>query len=218
MTASEMRWGRSARLRSAASELDTYGLARRPRASRAHGQLSYLTSGRIAGIEARSSRRSTGHDHDGSVHCVSTSDYTKVTHANDGVEPMPATTRRPGHRATHKLLPGRRFPLPEVAVRSRGHTPLLRRRQAGCARRRLLRGSGTTAHAVMRLNKQDGGRRRSIASPTTRCPRRAEGTTEQGLRPGDPDWERWGICDVHHQAADRGRGHWQDARRRPDQG
>jgi adenine-specific DNA-methyltransferase len=57
-------------------------------------------------------------------------------------------------------------------------------------------GSGTTAHAVMRLNKQDGGRRQCISVTNNEV-----GADEQaklrkeGLRPGDPDWEQWGICD-----------------------
>lgn len=57
-------------------------------------------------------------------------------------------------------------------------------------------GSGTTAHAVMRLNKQDGGSRQCISVTNNEVS--AEEQTrlrKQGLRPGDPDWERWGICD-----------------------
>jgi adenine-specific DNA-methyltransferase len=57
-------------------------------------------------------------------------------------------------------------------------------------------GSGTTVHAVMRLNKQDGGSRRSISVTNNEV-----GADEQknlradGLRQGDADWEQWGICD-----------------------
>ena len=57
-------------------------------------------------------------------------------------------------------------------------------------------GSGTTAHAVMRLNRQDGGRRQCISVTNNEA-----GADEQkkllqdGLRPGDPEWEQWGICD-----------------------
>jgi adenine-specific DNA-methyltransferase len=57
-------------------------------------------------------------------------------------------------------------------------------------------GSGTTAHAVMRLNKQDGGRRVSISVTNNEV-----SADEQirlrtaGLRPGDAAWERLGICD-----------------------
>ena len=57
-------------------------------------------------------------------------------------------------------------------------------------------GSGTTAHAVMRLNKQDGGRRQSISVTNNEVGAdEQKKLREQGLRPGDPEWERWGICD-----------------------
>lgn len=57
-------------------------------------------------------------------------------------------------------------------------------------------GSGTTAHAVIRLNKQDGGKRQCISITNNEV-----GAEEQkalrakGLRPGDAEWEQWGICD-----------------------
>lgn len=57
-------------------------------------------------------------------------------------------------------------------------------------------GSGTTAHAVMRLNRQDGGQRRSICvtnnevSADERAALRAS-----GHRPSDPEWEALGICE-----------------------
>ena len=57
-------------------------------------------------------------------------------------------------------------------------------------------GSGTTAHAVMRLNKQDGGRRQCISVTNNEVAAdEHKGLREQGLRPGDPEWEKWGICD-----------------------
>ena len=68
------------------------------------------------------------------------------------------------------------------------------------ARRRrcvdFFSGSGTTAHAVMRLNKQDGGRRVSISVTNNEVSAdEQKGLREKGLRPGDSDWERWGICE-----------------------
>ena len=57
-------------------------------------------------------------------------------------------------------------------------------------------GSGTTTHAVMRLNHQDGGHRRSICVTNNEV-----GVAEQvtlrarGLKPGDEEWEALGICD-----------------------
>lgn len=57
-------------------------------------------------------------------------------------------------------------------------------------------GSGTTAHAVMRLNRQDGGCRQCISVTNNEVAAdEQKALREQGLRPGDPDWEKYGICD-----------------------
>lgn len=57
-------------------------------------------------------------------------------------------------------------------------------------------GSGTTEHAVMRLNKQDGGRRISISVTNNEVSANEHATlVAKRLRPGDPGWEEWGICD-----------------------
>lgn len=57
-------------------------------------------------------------------------------------------------------------------------------------------GSGTTAHAVMRLNRQDGGRRRSISVTNNEVAADEQRELRQkGLRPGDLEWEQRGICE-----------------------
>jgi adenine-specific DNA-methyltransferase len=57
-------------------------------------------------------------------------------------------------------------------------------------------GSGTTAHAVMRLNKQDGGRRQCISVTNNEVSADEQRKLRKdGLRPGDPGWEALGICD-----------------------
>lgn len=57
-------------------------------------------------------------------------------------------------------------------------------------------GSGTTAHAVMRLNKQDDGYRQCISVTNNEvAAEEQKALREQGLRPGDPNWEKLGICD-----------------------
>lgn len=57
-------------------------------------------------------------------------------------------------------------------------------------------GSGTTAHAVMRLNKQDGGKRQCICVTNNEVGAdEQKALRKQGLRPGDADWEKRGICD-----------------------
>ncbi|HGM9927883.1 TPA: site-specific DNA-methyltransferase [Providencia stuartii] len=57
-------------------------------------------------------------------------------------------------------------------------------------------GSGTTAHAVMRLNKQDGGHRQCISVTNNEVAADEQRKLRKaGLRPGDAEWEKWGICD-----------------------
>ena len=48
----------------------------------------------------------------------------------------------------------------------------------------------------MRLNHQDGGRRQCISVTNNEVAAdEQKALREQGLRPGDPEWERHGICD-----------------------
>lgn len=56
-------------------------------------------------------------------------------------------------------------------------------------------GSGTTLHAVNLLNKEDGGHRRCIMVTNNEIgePKEKE-LMPQGIRPGDEEWERWGIA------------------------
>jgi len=57
-------------------------------------------------------------------------------------------------------------------------------------------GSGTTAHAVMRLNKQDGGKRQCLSVTNNEvAANEQKALREKGGRPGDADWEKLGICD-----------------------
>jgi adenine-specific DNA-methyltransferase len=57
-------------------------------------------------------------------------------------------------------------------------------------------GSGTTAHAVMRLNRQDGGQRQSISITNNEVSdEEAKALKKQKLRSGDDKWEKWGICE-----------------------
>jgi adenine-specific DNA-methyltransferase len=48
----------------------------------------------------------------------------------------------------------------------------------------------------MRLNKQDGGNRQCISITNNEVAAdEQKALREKKLRPGDPDWEKWGICD-----------------------
>lgn len=56
-------------------------------------------------------------------------------------------------------------------------------------------GSGTTAHAVMRLNLEDGGSRKAIiVSNNEVSDEEDKKFSAKGLRPGDEEWDKYGIC------------------------
>ena len=118
--------------------------------------------------------------------------------------PMPKTVwMRDSHNAQAsgtllltRILPGREFPFPKslYAVED-----VLRFFVAGKGDATVLdffAGSGTTAHAVMRLNKQDGGQRRSISVTNNEVSADEQAQLiARGLRPGEPEWEELGICE-----------------------
>lgn len=95
-----------------------------------------------------------------------------------------------------RMVPGRRFPYPKslYAVEDCLRFVLAKKHNAVVVD--FFSGSGTTAHAVMRLNRQDGGRRQCISVTNNEVAAdEQKALREQGLRPGDPDWEKFGICD-----------------------
>ena len=101
-----------------------------------------------------------------------------------------------GSTLLRRFIPKRKFPFPkslyavEDALRFYvGHKP-------NALIVDFFAGSGTTAHAVMRLNKQDNGRRKCILVTNNEVSADEQaGLRQQRLRPGDPDWEAMGICE-----------------------
>ena len=94
------------------------------------------------------------------------------------------------------LIPRRPFPFPKSLYAVEDALRLFISNKPTAVVADFFSGSGTTAHAVMRLNKQDGGRRQCISvtnNEVAAAEQRA--LRENGLRPGDADWEQWGICD-----------------------
>lgn len=101
-----------------------------------------------------------------------------------------------GSRLLIKIIPQRRFPFPKslYAVEDVLRFFVVERKRAVVLD--FFSGSGTTAHAVMRLNRQDGGRRQCISVTNNEVAADEQSSLRKsGLRPGDPDWEKWGICD-----------------------
>ncbi|MCT1940638.1 DNA methyltransferase [Micrococcus luteus] len=94
------------------------------------------------------------------------------------------------------LLPGRAFPFPKSLYAVEDALRFFIQEKPHAVVLDFFSGSGTTAHAVMRLNKQDGGRRQCISVTNNEVSAEEQkGLRVKGLRPGDAEWEQWGICD-----------------------
>lgn len=94
------------------------------------------------------------------------------------------------------LLPGREFPFPKSLYAVEDALRFFIADNPDAVVVDFFAGSGTTAHAVMRLNKQYGGSRQCISVTNNEVSAEEQGKLRaQGLRPGDPEWEQWGICD-----------------------
>ncbi|RAY81098.1 site-specific DNA-methyltransferase [Enterobacter cloacae] len=101
-----------------------------------------------------------------------------------------------GTNIIRALLPGRRFPFPKSLYAVEDALRFFVANKPEAIILDFFSGSGTTAHAVMRLNKQDGGRRQCISVTNNEVAAdEQKKLREQGLRPGDSGWEERGICD-----------------------
>lgn len=116
-----------------------------------------------------------------------------------------STPRTVWNRASHdasvggagllnRLLPGRRFPFPKSLYAVEDTLRFFVKDKPDAVIVDFFAGSGTTAHAVMRLNHQDGGRRQCILVTNNEVSAdEAASMRKRGLRPGDPEWEALGI-------------------------
>lgn len=94
------------------------------------------------------------------------------------------------------LVPNRRFPFPKSVYAVEDCLRFVIGKNQSATILDFFSGSGTTAHAVMRLNRQDGGRRQCISVTNNEVGADEHSRLRnEGARPGDPNWEQWGICD-----------------------
>lgn len=154
--------------------------------------IQYLASGTVKAITSGEVKIS-GRDEQGAIQG-----------AYEEVSVMPKTTwNKSSHNAQtagtlilSALTPGRKFPFPKALYAVEDALRFFVSRKEGSVIIDFFAGSGTTAHAVMRLNKQDGGRRQCISVTNNEVAAdEQKALREDGLRPGDPDWEKYGICD-----------------------
>jgi adenine-specific DNA-methyltransferase len=136
----------------------------------------------------------TGERKDGSKVIVATEG--KVTRATTAWQFSSHDAGQYGTSTLNALLKGRLFPFPKSLYAVEDALRFFVGHNTNALVLDFFAGSGTTAHAVMRLNKQDGGRRQCISVTNNEV-----GADEQAklgsdsFRPGDLEWEQWGICD-----------------------
>ncbi len=103
---------------------------------------------------------------------------------------------RHGSNLLKSLIPERKFPFPKSLYAVEDCLRFFVCAKPEAVILDFFSGSGTTAHAVMRLNRQDGGRRQCISVTNNEVAAdEQKALRERGLRPGDVEWEKNGICD-----------------------
>jgi adenine-specific DNA-methyltransferase len=99
-----------------------------------------------------------------------------------------------GARLVMALIENRDFPFPKSLYAVEDTIRFFVKDKANAVVLDFFGGSGTTTHAVARLNRQDGGRRQSILVTNNEVSAdEAKAMRERGLYPGDPEWEALGI-------------------------
>lgn len=155
--------------------------------------LYYLTSGQVKDI-SNGNLKVTGRDASGAA----------IVEFETGKATMPATqwdyeshsAQEHGKSVIKALVPGRSFDFPKSLYAVEDVLRFFVVNKPNAVVLDFFSGSGTTAHAVMRLNRQDSGRRQCISVTNNEVAANEQRKLrEQGLRPGDAEWEKWGICD-----------------------
>lgn len=152
----------------------------------------YLMEGQLAAIESGDLIVS-GRDADGAVELTKVaSQRSPLTIWNQASH----STSGHGTALVKELLAGKSFPYPKSLYAVEDALRFVVSSKPNAVVLDFFSGSGTTAHAVMRLNRQDGGHRQCISITNNEVAADEQKTLrKRGLRPGDPDWEQLGICD-----------------------
>ena len=161
--------------------------------ARASGDtIQFLNAGTVRAIDSGEAVV-TGRDSQGAV----TAEYPA------GKRLMPKTVwSRESHNAQasgtlllRKLLPqGGHFPFPKSLYAVEDTIRFFVKDKPEAVVLDFFGGSGTTTHAVARLNHQDGGRRQTILVTNNEVSLgEAESLRRRGFQPGDSEWEELGI-------------------------
>jgi len=153
--------------------------------------IQYLTEGTVAAIE-RGVAVVTGYDDQGAAIAefpLPKAVMPKTVWTRDSHNPQVS-----GTLMLSKLLPGRNFPFPKSLYAVEDTIRFFVKGKPNAVVLDFFGGSGTTAHAVARLNRQDGGKRQTILITNNEVSaEEAEHLRSLGHRPGDAKWEELGI-------------------------
>jgi len=156
--------------------------------------ISYLKSGEKKKVQ-QGFYRIVGHRKDGSVE-VDSPETAKSIIPTTAWRVKSHDASRHGSNLLKTLMPERKFPFPKSLYAVEDCLRFFVCDKSEAVILDFFSGSGTTAHAVMRLNKQDGGIRQCICVTNNEVAAdEQKGLRKQDLRPGDAEWEKLGICD-----------------------
>lgn len=155
--------------------------------------ISYLTAPNIKKVDA-GDLIVTGRNDDGSKIVISPTG--RISRPNTVWQETSHSAGDYGTKLLNGMLPRRKFPFPKSLYAVEDALRFFVADKPDAIILDFFSGSGTTAHAVMRLNRQDDGRRQCISVTNNEVAADEQAALRKsGLRPGDPDWEKWGICD-----------------------
>lgn len=155
----------------------------------------YLTSEQLAAIEA-GELEVRGKTPEGVLQVFFREEGGRVSAPRTVWDNVSHSASEHGSGLLKTLLPGRKFPYPKSLYAVEDVLRLSVRGKPKAVILDFFSGSGTTAHAVMRLNRQDGGRRQCISVTNNEvAATEQEALLKKELRPGDAEWEQWGICE-----------------------
>ena len=155
----------------------------------------YLAEGERAKVRS-GAYEVLGHREDGSIITSTLENAQRLTVPGTQWRISSHDATQYGTRLLLKFMPDRKFPFPKSLYAVEDALRFFVTENPDATVLDFFAGSGTTAHAVMRLNMQDGGRRKCISVTNNEVGSEEQKTLyEQGLRPGDAEWEKWGICD-----------------------
>lgn len=154
--------------------------------------ISYLKSGERKKVEA-GLFPVTGHRLDGSIEVDGSNYEASFVPGTQWAIPSHDASRH-GSNLLRALLPGRKFPFPKSLYAVEDALRFFVTEKPHALILDFFGGSGTTTHAVMRLNHQDRGRRRSILVTNNEVSDdEAKALSLNGYRPGMTEWEALGI-------------------------